>query len=179
MLVRTFISIAVPTNDEIMGLLDKLHDCENVSPTNAEQLHLTLKFIGDVDDSKLEKIERCVELALAGIEPFEMELKSIGTFPAHGDPRIVWAGTKSDMPLEVISASLGENLRDASICFDNKPFKPHITLGRISGKTDLTEICSEYRTKSLCRFECDHVDIMKSTLGSGGAVHSLIQSVRL
>lgn len=101
-------------------------------------------------------------------------VKGVGYFPNIKRPRIVWAGVESDVDIRGIAADLRRGLREAGLPFDDKPFSPHITVGRVRGEPDLQALLRRYRTEEFGSVLCGDIRVMKSNLGTGGAEHSVV-----
>lgn len=177
--VRTFISLPVPANENIVQLLNELKCSKNIKVASENNIHVTLCFIGDIDEKKIEIIKECVNRSVIEINSSSIELKGLGAFPNIKDPKIVWVGLRSDIPLKKISDSIGRELDAVNIEHDHKPFKPHITLGRISGHSDISITLKKYADMPFGAIYCDRVLIMKSELLPSGARYTILDSIKL
>jgi RNA 2',3'-cyclic 3'-phosphodiesterase len=135
-----------------------------------KNLHLTLQFIGDVDGHTLETILKGARLAAWNIQPFSIEIARIGSFPTPKQPRVIWAGVTAGA--EELAGLASVLAKEIGIRPD-KPFSPHITLGRIRDghSCDLSgyvHINSSFvaGTMQVDRFAC-----VSSVLTSGGPVY--------
>ena len=178
-MIRTFISVDVPVTEELRSLLDSLKKMDGVRVTPENQLHLTLKFLGDVDERKIERL--CSELrrSLEGTGPFDVVIQGTGAFPNQRNPRVLWLGVKDPERLIDAADIVDSTVKELNIKADDKKFSPHLTLGRINGRCDLKEFFKENGGKVFCSFCCDHVDVMKSVLTPKGAIHSVIERIEL
>ncbi len=176
-LIRVFISIPVPDTAPLQGIMKDIRVMDGVKPSPENQMHLTMKFIGDVDDRKVPRIADAVTKAVEGIPPFEISLEGAGAFPNARDARVVWVGAKPADTLKRIADGIGENL--SGIKFDDKPFKSHMTIGRCSAKKDVSSLVSRYKDTEFMRFECAEVLVMRSELSRSGAKHSVLARVPL
>ncbi|MBQ8179123.1 MAG: RNA 2',3'-cyclic phosphodiesterase [Candidatus Methanomethylophilaceae archaeon] len=179
MRIRTFISIPIPDTTGLEGLVGDVRLTDGAKAAPLSQMHMTIRFIGDVDDRKVPRIERCVAEACAGMEPFGITIAGVGCFPNERRPNIIWAGAEPGDILTGLSERISENLVAANIQFDDKPFRSHVTVGRCRGPVDPTPILGRYRDSVFCEFMCDHIDVMRSDLGPGGAKHSVLRRVDL
>ncbi len=177
--VRTFISIPIPVNAELSELLNDLRKFPGIRIPHVKQMHITLKFIGNVNENKLNTIKECVERSISNIKGSSVELKGFGSFPENKDPKVIWVGIKTDLPLKKISDSIGKELDNFKIDYDDKPFKPHMTVGRINEHTDISEILSKYEDKSFYTVNCNSIKIMKSEFLSTGTKHTVLFSIDL
>ncbi len=176
-LIRVFISIPVPDPAPLAGISSELKTVGGVRISPESQMHLTLKFIGDVDSRKVPRISEAVRKAAEGEEPFEIVLGGAGAFPKERSARVVWVGAEPADVLGRISEKIGGNL--AGIPFDGKPFRSHITIGRCADPRDLSGFLEGYRGKEFLRFGCGEILVMKSELLRTGAKHSVLDRIPL
>jgi 2'-5' RNA ligase len=94
-----------------------------------EQLHLTLRFIGDVEDDLLDTLSDA--LAQVRAAPFAFQLQGLGQFPPRGTPRVIWAGVKAPPDLQRLHGQIESVLRPLDIEPEDRSFSPHITLARL------------------------------------------------
>jgi 2'-5' RNA ligase len=100
-----------------------------VAPAN---LHLTLKFLGDVEEARMETISTALAAAAARAAAFEMVVRGLGAFPSATRPRVIWAGVAADpASLPSIARAVEEMLGAAGFPAEARPFAGHVTLGRV------------------------------------------------
>lgn len=179
MVVRTFISVKIPDISPIEGTLDEVSSIRNVKASPVSQMHITLKFIGDVDEKKVPKVVESVRAACKGHSPFEVILSGTGCFPNERKPSVIWIGASPEKELASLSEDIGSRLSAAGIDFDDKPFKGHITIGRCKGPADVKGFLSSHEDEEYTRFTCSEVLVMKSVLSPSGAKHSVIERIPL
>jgi 2'-5' RNA ligase len=97
----------------------------------AEKLHLTMKFLGEVDDAGAARLAAAAEAVAARHRPFEMTLGGVGAFPNFRRARVVWMGVESDPRLELLHHDLELACGEAGFEVEGRPFRPHITLARV------------------------------------------------
>ena len=175
--IRSFVSIAIPETPQVRDALVKLRGIQGVGVS--KEVHLTLRFLGDVETKKIKELSAKMK-ALEEYRSFSVDVKGMGAFPNIREPRVVWIGADLGSPFSEILSSLDKMLDDASIDYDRKPFKAHVTLGRVkSPSAKLTSILTEYRDLDAGSFQCDRISLMSSQLTPGGAKHSSIASFKL
>ena len=138
--MRTF--IAIELSDKIKDILAQVqahlkYSGADVKWVDKDNIHLTLKFLGEIDEKMCEKVKSILDDIAKTVEPFEISLKDVGAFPNIDFPRVVWVGldkgTKESIELaDKINAELS-----TKIGFDkeSRPFAAHLTVGRVrSGK---------------------------------------------
>jgi len=97
----------------------------------AERLHITIRFIGHVDDMRVEEIRAVLAPPLA-MDPFSLAITGVGTFPPKGSPRVVWAGLAGGREqLRAIESTVSERLERAGVPREERPYNPHLTLARV------------------------------------------------
>lgn len=177
--IRTFISIPIEGKGSMKPMLEDLSAVGGVRCAPVGQLHITLRFVGDVDASRIDRMERCVRSAVEGVAPFEITVSGAGAFPNRGRPSVVWIGASPQDILAGMADRMGRELDSAGIDYDGKPFKSHVTVGRCRGPADLSGFFDRYGGTEFTRFVCSHVDIMGSELTPRGAVHRVLRRIDL
>jgi RNA 2',3'-cyclic 3'-phosphodiesterase len=95
-----------------------------------EQMHLTLLFLGEVQEARVPAVIEAMNTAV-DLPAFDMAFGGAGVFPARGAPRVLWMGvTAGAAPLTTLQREIAERIRGLGIAFDDRPFHPHLTLGR-------------------------------------------------
>ena len=98
---------------------------------NPDQLHLTVRFIGEVEEPVFEEIRE--ELGRVHVEPFDLEIHGVGHFPPRGQAKALWAGIAPSEPLQLLHGRVERALVRAGLPPEGRNFAPHITLGRLRG----------------------------------------------
>ena len=141
-----------------------------------ENIHMTLRFLGDVSEGILEDVK--VLVSEFEFSPFQMELEGIGVFPNLGRPRVVWVGlTKGAEELAEIFNKLEPSLVGMGFKPEGRGFRPHITIARVrSGRNraQLVEEVLNYRGERFGEFEARHVRLKKSVLTPRGPVYTTL-----
>jgi 2'-5' RNA ligase len=125
---RLFIAIDLP--DAVKDDLTELcYGLRGVRWVKRDQLHLTLRFIGDVEDDLLDALSDA--LAQVRAAPFTFHLQGVGQFPPRGVPRVIWAGVKAPPDLQRLHGQIESALQPLGVEPEDRPFSPHITLARL------------------------------------------------
>lgn len=188
--MRVFISINLPpaAQEELGGLTEKLQKAHwPVRWEKPAKIHITLVFLGKLQNSKIPKLQSAIERACLGIKSFEISFKGIGAFPDFVKPRVVWVGLKGDLKsLAALQKGIERELKKAGIWFDQKPFVPHMTIGRV--KKGISEGALRDLGKKIAKLRkidfqskilVDSVEIMKSDLLPEGSVYKKLVEVKL
>ncbi|MDD5337880.1 MAG: RNA 2',3'-cyclic phosphodiesterase [Dehalococcoidales bacterium] len=188
--IRSFIAIELP--EEVKKALSDLQNkfkksgslpVKWVDPGN---IHLTLKFLGDVDADSVEGILKAMEEAVKGAASFNIEVKGLGVFPNMNRIQIVWVGLHGELEkLGDLQKKLETNLKPLGFMPENRPFTPHLTLARVRDFARPEERQRLGRLVSEADFEEKHVinvtslNLMKSVLTREGPIYSRLGAVTL
>lgn len=177
---RLFIAIPLPVSlrEEIETLYEPVHSIAWVRPA---QLHLTLRFLGDIDASLSGPIESA--LARVRVEPFLMALAGIGAFPPRGVARVIWVGIGESHPrLNQLRQQIDDALLATGLPLDVRIFHPHVTLGRVRSDAApgaAIEFLKRHRDFDSAPFRVETFQLCASELHPAGAVHILKKEFRL
>ena len=183
--MRSF--IALELSPEIKKELSRLQqelkkidlDVKWVKPDN---IHLTLKFLGNVEEAKIEQIKTALAGISSGKKPFEISLFKLGAFPNLNYPRVVWVGIdKGSSEAEDIAKLIEDDLERLGFSKEDRPFSVHLTIGRVkSGKNKiaLKEKVSalEVQPKSSI---VKNITLFQSTLTRNGPIYAQVYMAQL
>ncbi|MFD0702469.1 RNA 2',3'-cyclic phosphodiesterase [Slackia equolifaciens] len=174
--MRTFIALELPDNfaAETAALARALHDHVDGRFMKPETYHLTLAFLGDIDERELGLAIEATDAACEGGWPIELSCTGLGTFGRKNDATL-WLGIQINDPLAQLVFDLQGQLEARDVSYDAKMFKPHITLARRAriprvALPDLPFPRAEYATR---------VTVFKSELSPEGAVYKPLHTVEL
>ena len=136
--MRVFLAIELDT--ETRSALETfqrdLHKC--LPPINwvrPQSWHLTVKFLGEIEENQLEPIQRAVEKAVSHFSSFSLQIEGFGGFPHLRMPRVLWAGVSGQVDeLQLLALQVEEALSPLGFPSESKPFRPHLTLARIKDR---------------------------------------------
>ena len=184
--MRLFVSIDLP--DALAeGVADAqalVEDAEGLRLTDPEQAHVTLKFLGDVEDGRLDAVEDAVETAVddAGVGPFGATVGGLGAFPSPDYISVVWVGVREG-GAEMTRLAETIERETTAIGFDaeDHEFTPHVTVARMDdarGK-DLVQRVLREEDPTVGSFEVEEVRLKESTLTSEGPEYDTVERFRL
>lgn len=141
-LIRSF--IAIPLTEQIhqhladfcrqQGLDNRIYGLKPVKPAN---IHLTLKFLGEIDQSRVAKLSTALDQVAARLTPFSISINGIGAFPAwHRNPRVIWVSASPAEPLREVFFRVENATVGLDFPPEAKEFSPHLTLARIGTHSD-------------------------------------------
>lgn len=175
------IELLEEAQDRLRGLLGG--GKRKISWARPRAIHLTLKFLGDVDAASVEDIAAAAERAASGCPPLELALGPLGGFPKAANPRVVWAGIEENPGLTALQERLEEELKTIGFEPEGRKFRPHLTLCRVKSNPDgrdLGRILKNYRGEQAGEaFTADKLDLIKSELNPTGARYTILKTVEL
>ncbi len=148
-----------------------------VSWTDPDQMHITLKFLGDCPDRQLDEIKELVKLCAGEHHPFTLRFQSVGQFPERGQPSVFWAGVddlSEDGQLQSCFKQLDRTMTQVNVDRERRDFVPHVTLGRVNDKGKLgayREAMEREQHTVLGEQRVDEILLMESELHPEGAEH--------
>jgi len=187
--MRTFIAVelAQEAKDLLARLQEQLKtsgaDVKWVAPLN---IHLTLKFLGEIDDKKLDKVMQILEETAKERPPFYIRLSSLGAFPKIDFARVIWVGIdKGDEETKDIAKVLEEKLAKVGIPKENRPFSSHITIGRTRSSLNRERLAQNLNIladnwgKQNIEFSVNKITLFKSTLTPKGPIYEVLKIASL
>lgn len=183
--MRTFIAIPIP--EPCLEILIQMQRFLQTSKaevrwTKIPSIHLTLKFLGEADPEIIPDMANSLGAITKLIRQFDLRLSGLGSFPNTKSPRIVWCGIRGDTDvLSQLQAEVETVCADFGFPPEDRPFRPHLTLGRIKGRKNSKPLmdCIAKGSDLECSFRADHFNIYKSVLKPDGAVYTVLETIML
>ncbi len=184
--IRTFIALELPPS--IVSLLANMQKnlqsmgvrAKWVRPQN---IHLTLKFLGNINPGDIEKIGESMADAVAEFDALNLVAEGIGVFPGIHRPRVIWVGLKGQVQtLFALQRRMEDNLAALGYKKEKRPFKGHLTLGRFRNRINtetIRRVVGDSKTSDSEAFTAKRVILYKSDLKPTGAVYSQLQQAVL
>ncbi len=143
-----------------------------------ENFHITLGFLGEVEEDKISEMVEEVKSAVEEIAPLEITVKGAGAFPDIKHGRHIWLGVKAKRELvrlaETIKSSLGDDFD-----LDQRSFRPHITLGRLKNRSNLKDLLSPLEGKNFGKMKVEEVVLYESVLGGPFPLYREMEKIKL
>ncbi len=162
--------------DNLTELLNRLRPAARLRWSQAEKLHLTLKFIGEFPAERLGGLQEILRAAPAP-SPFEVAVRRVGFFPHARAPRVFWAGVEAPAELAKLAAAIDLAVEPLGISRDQRAYAPHFTLARISGRQPLDALhraVEALPSVEFGSFRPDRFYLYESRPGPGGSVYTRI-----
>ena len=176
--MRVFIAIELEAGlkEQLASISRRLEGfCRGGRFTERDNYHLTLKFIGEADEEQLERLRRSLDSMVEGEEPFRLRLSELGQFP-RGGRTILWIGVEESPELKALFNKLERALGMIGISSEERPFTPHLTLGRqVVLKGEFKELAAANPPGS-SEFEVKGLSLMESARVEGRLVYRPIHT---
>ena len=174
-MVRAFIAAPLngPVFDRIVQLQQELAaTLPSIRWVQPRTLHLTLAFLGDISEESLEKIGASM-LSIGDIfTPVDVMVGDLGAFPSLNRPRVVWLGLDGGSPLLELQTAVADMLRRLQVPWDDKPFKPHLTLGRCRQPVpNIGQQLARFMERQCGPLRISRLVLYESQLSAQGACH--------
>jgi 2'-5' RNA ligase len=184
--MRCFVAIKV--GDAVRDLLVRVQETlrradAQIRWVERENLHLTLKFLGDLDDDQVASLKRLLSEEAPRWKPLQLQYGGIGTFPGRGVPRVVWAGATGDVErLAGLASAVERHAESVGVPRERHPFIAHLTIGRVKGQRNFKQLQSAILPQRQVPLGSDVVssfELLQSTLTSDGPIYEVIESFAL
>lgn len=178
---RIFIAHKVNPGENLIGMFNYLKSelsGEKIKWTALENIHVTLLFIGDTEEQNLKRIESVLKDTCPGTDGYDLVLRGLGVFRNLADPRIIWTGLDKCDKLLKLNKLIFNQLSDVVLNLKDRPFNPHITLGRIkqvADKAKLKQLTDRYQNIEIQRININEVVLYESILKPEGPVYKPIE----
>lgn len=188
--LRAFIAIDLSPEirKKLDGVTQDLHNRlpgMNIRWVPGKNIHLTLKFLGDVSIENLEILKNMVRAEAAAHPTFELSIGEIGAFPSIHRPRVVWIGVAAPPVLSKLQYRIETEAAQLGYPIEDRPFSAHLTIGRVSrnaGSRDIQaigQVVADSEVGTLGKEPVISVCLFRSDLKPDGAVYSLLYSAPL
>ncbi len=173
--MRVFVAVPLdPGTRDLMALRIRSILAEMPGrPVPPANWHLTLRFLGEVDEVAVDRLLAALDQAVLG-SPFRVRWGALGAFPKPGRAGVLWVGVDGDGgALEALAGRVDEALGDAGFPPEDRPFRPHLTISRMRPEEDLRGVLGEAGALDVA-MAVDRVTVFQSRLGRGGAQYRVV-----
>lgn len=184
-MIRAFVAIEIPEDlrsalASTIGALEKLRIDARLS--RSESIHLTLKFLGDIEESQVGAIETALREVLEDRSPFSIRVGGLGAFPYLANPRIVWVGVDGEKALPELQHDVEVGLSKVGFSPEKRAFQPHLTLARVKSRRNIAALIHHVESAQsldLGEFTARQLHLYRSVLRPDGARYSKLVSLDL
>jgi 2'-5' RNA ligase len=183
--MRTFIAVELPDKikKQIEGLQAPFKKTDaHVSWVKPKNIHVTLKFLGEVPEERIEQVFSAAKKALEGARKFSMSLKGTGAFPNPKRPRVIWVGAGSGgEELVLLASRIEQEMEEIGFPREKRKYSAHFTIGRVKSLKNVEKLMelvssSDFQTEEI---EVNEVVVMKSQLDPRGAIYTPLKKIPL
>jgi 2'-5' RNA ligase len=173
--MRSFIALELPEDVKarISGLIEALRPfTRSVRWVRAENIHLTLKFLGEVPENSVDEIGQSIVRAAGVHAPFKVVAAGTGAFPGPRRPRVIWAGLDGGQELLSLHSDIERVVETLGFIPESREFRAHLTIGRVKNPKGLSELMKElkeHEDDAFGEFEAQKITLFKSDLLPSGA----------
>lgn len=181
--IRCFLAIDLPLDlrKKVTELQRKIQESKpDVKWVEEENLHLSIRFLGEIEEEVVERVKEIAERCAKTFKPFKVSLRSIGVFPSLAYLRVIWVGAE-DQEIKRIHDSIDEELQKIGFAKDKK-FVPHLTIGRVRSARNKGELLAKLKdnwSAEIGEFEVKEIKLKQSKLTPKGPIYSDIAEFKL
>jgi len=188
--VRLFVAIEIDPGvarkvatleDELRGRAAAIAPRSRITWVLSDRLHLTVRFIGEVDEGRARALADALTPPLA-VPPFDLDLGGVGTFPTSGPPRVIWIGHQSTQDaLNIVEREVTARLAGCGVPPEDRAFRPHLTLGRVRDVAGLRAkpLLDGFEARQFGTSRVDAITLFESRLSPKGPTYVPLQRTAL
>ncbi|MBM7623173.1 RNA 2',3'-cyclic phosphodiesterase [Sporohalobacter salinus] len=184
--MRLFIAIDLVNKDVKNKLVDVQREIKElhagkIKLVKPENFHLTLKFLGEVEDTEIDKLKKLLK-EFKDYSQCDIAVRDLGVFPHYGYMKVIWAGLENNEILQEIKSKFEDKFVKLGFDRDKREFHPHLTIGRVKNiwaKDKLVNTLKDFKDQEFGKLTIDKLKLKKSTLTSDGPVYETISEVKL
>ena len=185
-MIRSFIALDFPeeTRKALEDIQRELKQCgAGVRWVKPSSIHLTLKFLGNIQAAQVEDIARAVAQEIRDQPPITLRPAGLGAFPSRRKPRVIWIGMEGEVQrLNGIQALIENALEPLGFAREKRGFRPHLTIGRVKDRRRLQSLVDAMVTLDMepfNSFDADEIILYKSDLRPTGAIYTKLHRMPL
>lgn len=180
---RGFIAIDIDSFPKLVQFENEIGKSgANVKIVEPENIHITLKFLGDTNEEFVDRIEEIIKDSVKGADPFEIKLKGAGVFPNDNYIKVMWIGIENGEQIGKIANKIDEEISELGFEKEKRRFSAHLTIARIKSaknKEKLLQLIEKYREAEFGTLMVDAIKLKKSELTAKGPIYSTLKEVKL
>jgi 2'-5' RNA ligase len=182
---RTFIGFKIESDSIIIRLFEDLKknlSHSQLSWVDPKNLHLTLRFLGNTEESQIKAINQKLDHLISRISPFELEIKGLGFFGNRSYPRVIWAGILMPEAIFNLVKEIENVLEEEGFEREMKAYSPHLTLARVKNLVErdaFSQMILKYKSTSFNKQTIREIIFYESILGRSGSVYQPIRTFEL
>ena len=183
--MRVFVAVELP--EEVKNQIASVQDEFKKIPTQVSwvkqgNIHVTLKFLGEVEEEKMKEVFTAAERGCKGTKKFRMSLKGLGGFPNLNRPRVIWVGTASgEKELCELQGRVETELEKVGFPREDRKFTAHFTIGRVRFPKGIEQLAEKVEKTGFTssEFTVEQVVVMQSQLNPAGSIYTPLKQIPL
>ncbi|ENO12129.1 2''-5'' RNA ligase [Thermoplasmatales archaeon SCGC AB-539-C06] len=180
---RGFIAVDIDFFSKLLEFEKEIKETgANVKLVEPENTHITLKFLGDTNESLMGEIDKIMKDAVKGIDPFNIQLKGAGVFPNQNYIKVIWIGIKQGEPIGIIVRKIDEQFSKIGFKKEKRGFSPHLTIARVKSaerRNEILYVIEKYRDVQFVDIRIDSIKLKKSDLTPKGPIYTTLLDIKL
>ncbi|MFP4045985.1 MAG: RNA 2',3'-cyclic phosphodiesterase [Candidatus Aenigmatarchaeota archaeon] len=183
--MRCFLGVQLNENllPNVKSIKDEIAETGgDIKLVEDENLHYTIKFLGDIREKDLEKIDK-IEQEITDIDPFEIEIKDMGAFPTRDYIKVIWLGVgKGYDRFKKLMTRINDKLESLGFREEKNDLVPHMTIGRVKSGKNKEEIkhkIGNLEDKTIGRMRVERITLFQSNLTPGGPIYEKVKEYKL
>jgi 2'-5' RNA ligase len=180
---RGFIAIEIKPTPQLLTFEKEIEKTgADVKLVEPENIHITIKFLGDTDEKNIDDIERLMKDSVQGIKPFSITLQGTGVFPNQKYIKVLWIGIKDNGTIGTIAQMIDEKLSLLGYKKEKRDFSPHLTIGRVRtarNKEPLLRVIENHASEEFTNQNIHVILLKKSELTPKGPIYTTLREVPL
>ena len=183
--MRTFIAIKIAPEKKLLDVYSTVKKSlagEAISWVSENNLHLTLRFLGETNHDQATEIIKLLELTCEHFQPFQFELRGLGFFKSRNHPRVLFLTGENVDSLKQLAANIEEKIISLGFSSEERAFNPHLTLGRIKlikEKEVFYSLVNKFEHTHIQPVTVSEIIFYQSILGSGGPIYTPLKIIKL
>ena len=178
---RGFIAIDIEPFPKLIQFENEIRNIgANVKLVELENVHITLKFLGETDEALIDRLQEIMKSAVEGITPFDIKFKGSGVFPNQKYIRVMWVGIENIENISKIAKKIDEQTSKLGFEKEKRAFSAHLTIARVKSaknKDKLLQIIEKYKDVEFGIFNVNQITLKKSELTPKGPIYTTIKEV--
>ena len=180
---RGFIAIDIDFLPKLIEFEKEIKETgANLKLVKPENVHVTLKFLGDTEEDLVSEIERIIRNAVEDVNPFSIQLKGTGVFPNQNYIKVIWVGIEHGDQIGTIAQNIDSQISKLGFKKEKRGFSPHLTIARVKtakNKEKLLHIIEKYRDVEFADIRVDSIKLKKSDLTQKGPIYTTLKEIKL
>ena len=179
---RGFIAIDIDSFPKLVQFENEIRNLgANVKLVEPENIHITLKFLGDTNEEYADRIDEIMKDAVKNSNLFEIKLKGAGVFPNQNYIKVMWIGIENGEQSGKIASKIDEKISELGFEKERRRFSAHLTIARVKSaknKEKLLELIEKYRDIEFGSLKVDTIKLKKSELTPKGPIYTMLKEVK-